>query len=216
VSNAWGQKKHLATDFEFPGTEMFDNPEILYRSFLPQRIIKMFNGQSKFFHSRFWLEVSRDFGQFIRRLRGDLRVKFEGFAGSLKVPGILGSFIAAVHCSTREEGKSSHQNPMEAGLVETQTARAKSPKNSSYFRESSKKSFLGKSRFPLPENLPFEPSWVVRDCSIHPLEKIPNPRNDSSIFHSSPVQEQSNPQNSPKPTENQCFSKGAHQEENFH
>jgi hypothetical protein len=37
-------------------------------------------------------------------------------------------------------------------------------------------------------------------------KKIPNPQNDSSIFHSSPVQEQSNPQNPPKPTENQCFS----------
>jgi hypothetical protein len=45
----------------------------------------------------------------------------------LKVAGILGSFIAAVHCSTREEGKSSHQNPMEAGLVETQNRPSKKP-----------------------------------------------------------------------------------------
>ncbi len=48
VSNAWGQKKHLATDFEFPGTEKYDKPEILYRSFLPRRIMKMLNGQRNF------------------------------------------------------------------------------------------------------------------------------------------------------------------------
>jgi hypothetical protein len=42
------RKKHLATDFEFPGTEMYDKPEIPYRSFLLRRIIKMFNGQGNF------------------------------------------------------------------------------------------------------------------------------------------------------------------------
>jgi hypothetical protein len=77
----------LATDFEFPGTEISDKPEILYRSFL------------FFFFANilldFWLEVSRDFGQFLRRLR-DFGVKFEGFAGSMKVVGILGSFITAL------------------------------------------------------------------------------------------------------------------------
>jgi hypothetical protein len=102
VSNAWGQKKNLATDFEFAGTEIYNKPEILYRSFLLRRIMKMFNGQSKFFHSIFWLEVSRDFGEFLRRLGGNLRVKFEGFAGSLKVAGILRSFIAAGHPRRRK------------------------------------------------------------------------------------------------------------------
>jgi hypothetical protein len=86
------RKKNLATNLEFPGTEMYDKPEILYRSFLP----------IDFFHSIFWLEVSRDFGQFLRRLGGSLWVKFEGFAGSLKVAGILGSFIAAVHPRRRK------------------------------------------------------------------------------------------------------------------
>jgi hypothetical protein len=42
------RKKHLATDFEFPGTEMNDKPEVLYRSFLLRRIMKMFNGQGNF------------------------------------------------------------------------------------------------------------------------------------------------------------------------
>ncbi len=38
-------------------------------------------------------------------------------------------------------------------------------------------------------------------------KKIPNPRNDSSIFHSSPVQEQSNPTKSSKnPQQIKCFS----------
>jgi hypothetical protein len=42
------RKKHLATDFEFFGTEIYDKPEILYRSFLLRRIMKMFNGQCNF------------------------------------------------------------------------------------------------------------------------------------------------------------------------
>jgi hypothetical protein len=42
------RKKHLATDLEFPGTEIYDKPEILYRSFLPRPIMKMFNGQGNF------------------------------------------------------------------------------------------------------------------------------------------------------------------------
>jgi hypothetical protein len=60
-----GQKKCLATDFEFFGTEIYDKPEIPYRSFLLLFALQ-------FFHSIFWLEVSRDFGQFLRRLRGKL------------------------------------------------------------------------------------------------------------------------------------------------
>jgi hypothetical protein len=72
VSNAWGQKKQLATDFEFPGTEMYDKPEILYRSFFASTNHENVQWSEQIFHSIFWLEVSRDFGQFLGRLRGNL------------------------------------------------------------------------------------------------------------------------------------------------
>jgi hypothetical protein len=66
VSNAWGQKKHLATDFEFFGTEIYDKPEIPYRSFLPRRIMKMFNGQgnfsTRFFDWKFRVFLGNFFG----------------------------------------------------------------------------------------------------------------------------------------------------------
>jgi hypothetical protein len=114
--------------------------------------------------------------------------EIEGFAGSLKVTGVLRSFIAAL--LSGEDSKPTEQ---------------KAPRIPATFKNSAKNP-LDKSRFPAPENGPFEPSWVGRDCSIHPLEKNPNPRNDSSFIHSSPVQEQSNPQNPQKLTENQCFS----------
>jgi hypothetical protein len=57
------RKKNLATDFEFPGTEMYDKPEIPYRSFLLRRIMKMFNGQSNF--------STRFFGWKFRGILGD-------------------------------------------------------------------------------------------------------------------------------------------------
>jgi hypothetical protein len=58
------RKKHLATDFEFPGTEMYDKPEILYRSFLLRRIMKISNGQGKFFHSIFGWKFRGILGNF--------------------------------------------------------------------------------------------------------------------------------------------------------
>jgi hypothetical protein len=82
----------------------------------------------------------------------------EGFAGSLKVAGILRNFIAAVWRDPK--------------LVETQRARVKTPKIPATLQNPAK-SFLDKSRLQVPENWPFEPSWVDRDCSIHPLEKNP-------------------------------------------
>jgi hypothetical protein len=88
-----------------------------------------------------------------------------------------------------------HENPVEAELVETQKEQ-KAPRIPATFKNPAK--ILDKSRFPVPENWPFEPSWVGRDCSIHPLKKIPTHEIIHRFFHSSPVQEQSNPTNPPK------------------
>jgi hypothetical protein len=48
VINAWSQKKALGNRFRITGTEIYEKPEILYRSFLLRRIMKMFNGQGNF------------------------------------------------------------------------------------------------------------------------------------------------------------------------
>jgi hypothetical protein len=166
------RKKHLATNFEFPGTEMFDKPEIPYRSFL-----LLFAN----IPLDFWLEVSWDFGQFLRRLRGNLWAKIEGFGGSLKVPGILGSFIAAL--LSGEDSKPTEQ---------------KAPRIPATFENQKK----------VPGQVSFSSSWKLAlraelgwpRLFNPPTGKKSQPRNDSSNFHSSPVQEQSNPTNPPETT----------------
>jgi hypothetical protein len=143
----------------------------------------------QFFHSIFWLEVSRDFGQFLRRLRKNLRVKFEG---SLKVAGILRSFIAAVWRDPK--------------LVETQKEQ-RAPRISATFENQQKVSWTSL----VIQFLKIGPSSRVGLAetvqSTHWKKKIPNPRNDSSIFHSTSVQEQSNPtKSSTTHSKIKCFS----------
>jgi hypothetical protein len=95
------------------------------------------------------------------------------------VAGILGSFIAAL----LSDGDS-------------KIGEQKAPRIPATFENPEK--ILDKSRFPVPENWPFEPSWVGRDCPIHPLEKIPT----HEMIHrfSTPIKCKSNrtPKNPPK------------------
>ncbi len=151
----------------------------------------------KFFIARFcffFLQIFYStFGWKFRGILGNFFGGWEILEWNLK--GLLGPWkwlefweVSSLHCS----------------LAKTQNRPSKKPQEFQPLSRISKKS-LDKSRFPVPENLPFEPSWVGRDCSIHPLEKNPNPRNDSSIFHSSPVQEQSSPQILQKLTANQML-----------
>jgi hypothetical protein len=95
------------------------------------------------------LEVSRDFGQFLGRLRGKFVSEIEGFAGSLKVAGILGSFIPALLSGGDSKGPS------------------KNSKNPSHFRKSSKnpqkiKCFSQKTLEKFNQNLPVSPKFLQK------------------------------------------------------
>jgi hypothetical protein len=130
--------------------------------------------------------------------------EIEGFAGSLKVPGILGSFVAAVHPRRRKIIASKSGGSRAGG--DSKPAEQKAPRIPDTFDN--------------PEKIPWT-SLVFQFLKIGPSSRVglaenvqsthwkknPNPRNDSSIFHSSPVQEQSKPHKIlQKPTANQCFS----------
>jgi hypothetical protein len=156
----------------------------------------MFNGQSKFFHSIFWLEVSRDFGEFLRRLRGNLEWNW-------RVWWVLesGGNSAEFHRCCRPEKKENYciKIRWKQKLVETQKGPSKKPLEFQPLSRISNKKFLAKSRLPVPENWPFEPSWLGRDCSFHQLWKK-SPTHEMIHRFFTPVQSKSNrtPQNPPK------------------
>ncbi len=116
------RKKHLATDFEFAGTEIYDKPEVLYRSFLLRRIMKMSNGQSNF--------STRFFGWKFRGILGNF------FGGWEKIWRV---------CWVLESGWNSGEfHRCTALWRRLKTDRAKSPKNSSHFRAVARVSWVRK------------------------------------------------------------------------
>ncbi len=101
---------------------MFDKPEIPYRSFLPRRIMKIFNGQSNF--------STRFFGWKFRGILGNF---FGGWEGICEWNWRV--------CWVLESNWSSEKfHRCTALWRRLKTDRAKSPKNPSHFQEFSKKS----------------------------------------------------------------------------
>jgi hypothetical protein len=121
--------------------------------------------------------------------------KFEGFAGSLKVAGILRSFIAAVDQRKRKIIASQPGGSKAGG---DSNRPSKKPQEFQPFSRTQQKNPWTSLVFQFLKIGPSSRVGLAETVQSTYWKKIPNPRNDSSIFHSSPVQEQSNPQNPPK------------------
>ncbi len=147
----------------------------------------------QFFHSIFWLEVSRDFKQFLRRLSGI-------YERNWRVGWVLESGL---------NSEKFHRCCLEGSKAGGDSKRAKSPKNSSHFENQQKS----------PGHVSFSSSWKLALRAELGWPRLFNPPTGKKIpthemIHrfSTSVQSKSNrtPQNLPKThSKIKCFSQKA-------